>query len=167
MIKLLLITALSFSVASASSGGETDILQRSVNFTIFAFIIYYLLADKIKFYFTSRKSTIQDSLQNAQDALKASKKRLDEAESKIIEAKRLAGEIIDGAHKEAETLENKIDSEVEQEISKITAQFEERKAIETKKAKREIVKEFLTDVVKDDNTISKDDLVDLVLRKVA
>lgn len=32
----------------ASEGAETDIIQRTVNFVIFAGILWYLLAEKIK-----------------------------------------------------------------------------------------------------------------------
>ena len=82
-----------------TEGAETDIVQRTVNFIIFAGILWYLLADKIKAYFAGRTASIQAELDKVQDSLKASKDRIEEANKKLEEAKALATEIVDGAQK--------------------------------------------------------------------
>jgi len=53
-VKKLLLTLLALAPVALfanSDGAETDIIQRTVNFVIFAGILWYLLADKIKAFF--------------------------------------------------------------------------------------------------------------------
>lgn len=45
--------------AAGGTGEETDTVQRIVNFIIFAAIIYYLLAHRLKAYFAGRTASIQ------------------------------------------------------------------------------------------------------------
>ena len=49
---------------------ETDIIQRTVNFLIFAGIVYYLIAEPVKAYFTGRTQGIADELEKVQNRLK-------------------------------------------------------------------------------------------------
>ena len=58
---LLLGLALAPMALFAQEGAETDydIVQRTVNFIIFAGILWYLLADKIKAFFADRTLSIQ------------------------------------------------------------------------------------------------------------
>ena len=66
-----------------SQGAETDIVQRTVNFLIFAGILWYLLADKIKAFFAERSLSIQAELDKVQDTLKASQDKVTDAQKKI------------------------------------------------------------------------------------
>ena len=67
---------------------ETDIVQRTVNFIIFAGILWYLLADKIKAFFAERSLSIQSELDKVQDTLKASQEKVKDAQKKLEEAKK-------------------------------------------------------------------------------
>ena len=86
---LLLGLALAPVAIFASEGAvETDIVQRTVNFIIFAAILWYLLADKIKAFFASRTLGIQAELDKVQDTLKASQDKVADAQKKLVDAKK-------------------------------------------------------------------------------
>ena len=67
---------------------ETDIVQRTVNFIIFAGILWYILADKIKAFFAERSLSIQAELDKEQDTLKASQEKIKNAQKKISGSKK-------------------------------------------------------------------------------
>lgn len=50
LVKVASVTLLASAALFASEGshGQTDIIPRAVNFLIFAALVYYLLADKVK-----------------------------------------------------------------------------------------------------------------------
>lgn len=72
-----------------SQGAETDIVQRTVNFLIFAGILWYLLADKIKAFFAERSLSIQAELDKVQDTLKASQDKVTDAQKNWQKLKKL------------------------------------------------------------------------------
>ncbi|RXK08774.1 F0F1 ATP synthase subunit B, partial [Halarcobacter bivalviorum] len=76
----------------ASEGAETnyDIVQRTVNFVIFAAILWYLLAHRIKAFFSNRTLSIQAELDKVQDTKRASEEKKQEAIKKSEDAKRIA-----------------------------------------------------------------------------
>lgn len=90
-ILLLGLVALAPVALFASEGAETnyDIVQRTVNFIIFAAILWYLLADKIKAFLANRTLSIQSELDKVQETLKASQDKVADAQKKLEEAKNL------------------------------------------------------------------------------
>lgn len=154
--------------AFASDGSETDFLQRTVNFIIFAAIVYYLLADKIKAAFAERSQSIQAELDKVQDTLKESEQKVENAKAELENAKRLAREIIDGANADIESIKNQIAQSVEQDIANMQKHFDEKVEVETRKAKKEVVAEILEELLNSDTaSLSQDELANIVLRKVA
>lgn len=152
----------------ASEGAETDIIQRTVNFVIFAGILWYLLAEKIKAFFANRSLGIQAELDKVQDTLKESQAKVDEATLKLEEAKKLAVEIVSGANAEIDSIKSKIAQAVDNEIAHLNKNFDEKIKIETKKAKKEIVQSVLEELLSSDNIgVSQDELANIVLKKVA
>ncbi|XPV83471.1 MAG: hypothetical protein ACNI22_06335 [Halarcobacter sp.] len=93
--------------ASAEGAEKTDIVQRTVNFVIFAGILWYLLADKFKAFFADRTASIQAELDKVQDTLKASQDKVDDAANKLEEAKKLAAEIVEGAKADIDSVKEK------------------------------------------------------------
>ena len=75
--------------AKRRCGRNYDIVQRTVNFIIFAGILWYLLADKIKAFFADRTLSIQAELDKVQDTLKASQDKVSRCTKKLEEAKNL------------------------------------------------------------------------------
>lgn len=152
----------------ASEGTETDILQRTVNFIIFAAILYYLLADKIKVFFASRTESIQAELDKVQDTLKASEAKVDDASAKLAEAKKLAQEIVEVASSEVDSVKAKVLASVENDIVHLQKHFDEKIEVETRKAKDEVVAEILEELLSSENLdITQDELAAIVLKKVA
>lgn len=164
MKKLLFIVIGTFLFAS--EGVETDIVARIINFLIFAAILWYLVADKVVSFFRERKEKIAKKFQEVEERLKETKEQKEMLKAKLEEAKVKANEIIEDSKKEAELIYNNIIKEAKEEVELYKKHFEEFKEIEIKKAKKEAVKEFLEDVLKDVH-ITSEDAAKIVLKKVA
>jgi len=164
MKKLLFIVIGTFLFAS--EGVETDIVARVINFLIFAAILWYLVADKVVSFFRERKEKIAKKFQEVEEKLKETKEQKEMLKAKLEEAKVKANEIIEDSKKEAELIYNNIIKEAKEEVELYKKHFEEFKEIEIKKAKKEAVKEFLEDVLKDVH-ITSEDAAKIVLKKVA
>jgi F-type H+-transporting ATPase subunit b len=170
-VNKLLITLLALAPVALfanSNGAETDIIQRTVNFVIFAAILWYLLADKIKAFFANRTLEIQSELDKVQDTLKASQSKVDEAAAKLDDARRLAAETVELAKSEVSALKQKVANAVDHEIAQLNKNFDDRIEVETRKVQRQVVEEILEELLKSDNiSLSQDELVNIVLKKVA
>lgn len=147
---------------------ETDILERTVNFLIFISIIYYLLADKLKSYFTERTGSIQSELDKVQDMLKASETKVAEAKQEVENAKKIASELVESAQNDIEIIKSKVEKSVEQEIAYLSKSFDEKTALEAKRVKREVVESVLNQLLSEDSIdLSQKDISDIILKKVA
>jgi F-type H+-transporting ATPase subunit b len=147
---------------------HTDIVERSVNFFIFAAILYYLLADKMKTFFGDRTKSIQAELDKAQEMIKESQKRVDDAKKEVEKSKAIAEELIASANGDIESIKSKINDSVEQEIKVLGKVSIDKQEIETREVKREVVQNVLDQLLSDDNiALSQDDLANIILKKVA
>ncbi len=165
---LLLLLALSPLALLASEGGETDILQRTVNFVIFVAILYYLLADKAKAFFADRTAGIQAQLDKVQDTLKASKQKVEDAQKSLEESRVLASTIIEEANENITSIKDQVAAGVESDIAQLEKSFEDKIENETRKVKNQVVEELLNELLKSENMpLSQDDLANIVLKKVA
>ncbi|WP_151950288.1 F0F1 ATP synthase subunit B [Aliarcobacter butzleri] len=166
---LLLGLALAPVALFASQGAvETDIVQRTVNFIIFAAILWYLLADKIKAFFANRTLSIQAELDKVQETLKASQDRVTDAQKKLEEARKLAAEIIESAKTDIDSVKQKVTTAVDADITNLNRNLEEMMKIETSKAKKQVVAEVLEELLSSENIkLTQQELVDVVLKKVA
>ena len=102
MIKLLIAMIMVSTYALASGGaesGSTDIVQRTVNFLIFAGILYYLLAEPIKNYFSGRIKGIADDLEKVQQKLLEAKESKKVAQKKLADAKKFATDLMETSKK--------------------------------------------------------------------
>ena len=157
-------------LANSSSHAEvqTDILQRTVNFLIFIAIIYYLLADKLKAYFTDRTLSIRGELDKVQDMVKASEKKAADAKAELENAKKIAQELVETANGDIESIKTKIEASVKQEIENLSKSFDEKSELERRKMKKEVVQSVLEQLLSDDNiALSNNDLAKVILKKVA
>ena len=147
---------------------ETDIVQRTVNFIIFAGILWYILADKIKAFFAERSLSIQAELDKVQDTLKASKEKVKDAQKKLEEAKKIAAEIIEGAKADIDSVKEKVATAVDSDIANLNKNLDEMMKVETSKAKKEVVNEVLEELLSSENIkLTQNELVNIVLKKVA
>ncbi len=170
MKKLLLLglTLSPLALFANSDGAETDIIQRTVNFIIFAGILWYLLADKIKAFFAQRSLDIQAELDKVQDTLKASKDKVDNAAASLDEAKKISIEIVQDAKADISSVKAKIEETVDNDIVNLGKNFDAKIEVETRKAKKEVVSEILNELLKSENiALSQEELANIVLKKVA
>ncbi|AXX87759.1 ATP synthase, F0 complex, b subunit [Malaciobacter marinus] len=168
---LLLGLALSpIALLASGEGAETDydIIQRTVNFIIFAGILWYLLADKIKAFFADRSLSVQAELDKVQDTLKASQSKIDSANKQLEEAKVLAAEIVENAKTDVDSIKQKVAATVDAEIAQLEKNFDEKINIEVRKAKKEVVAEVLEELFNSgDVELTQEELSNIVLKKVA
>ena len=165
---LFVVLALSPLALFANENAGTDIIPRVVNFTIFAAIVYFLLADKLKTFFAERTKGIQKELDDVQKALEESKKKVQDAKTELEKAEQLAIELISDAKKDIENIKEKISIGFDVEVNNLSKSFDEKLLLETRKAKSLIVDEILNELLSNENmSISQDDLVNIILKKVA
>jgi F-type H+-transporting ATPase subunit b len=150
------------------TGRTTDFIPRAFNFLLFAGILYYLLANVIRSYFVGRRESIAGQLSEIEAKLQASKAEKKAAEARIEEHKIKAEEIMETAGKEAQILASKISENSKQELEMMQKQYDEKIALEERKAARETIKEVLeANISADDIQIDQNKVIDLVSGKVA
>jgi len=156
------------SLFASDNGAGTDILERTVNFLIFAAILYYLLSDKLKAFFVGRTRSIQSELDKVQDILRESDKKLTDAKQEVEDAKKVASELVSIATSEVDAIKTKIEVAVEQEITFLEKSFDDKTELETRKVKKEVVENVLNQLLTNDNiALSQKDLANIILKKVA
>jgi len=147
---------------------QTDIVPRTVNFLIFIAIIYYLLADKLKAYFDERSQSIQTQLDEVQRKLEESKRKMELAKAEVENAKSIASELVKDSMADVSSIKNKIAKSYENEMTTLLKSYNDKIELETRRAKKEVVAEILDELLNDSNiTITKDNLQNIILRKVA
>jgi F-type H+-transporting ATPase subunit b len=147
----------------ASESGGTDIIPRTINFLIFAAILWYLVGDKVKEFFTNRKEEIAKRFQDVERKLKESKALKEEMQIQLNESKKISEDIIATAKKEAEIIKEKIAKELEEELKLLDKHFEDFKESEIKKSKEEVLRKFLAEVLKDIH-ITSDEAAKIILK---
>lgn len=168
LVFMLLIST--YALASSGHGGvaETDIVQRTVNFAIFAALIWYLVAEPVKNYFASRSQGIADELQKVQDKLNETIALKKEALAKITEAEKFAETLAISSKKENKILNDTIMANCEAELETMTKQNKSKMNFEQRSMTRTLVEEILLDVLsQSDSGLGKDELINVILKKVA
>jgi F-type H+-transporting ATPase subunit b len=164
MRKLFLVALMSGALfASEAAAGGTDIVARTINFLIFVAILWYLVGNKVIAFFQNRKERIANQFQEIENKLKEAKLKKEALKAKLEEAKIKAAEIIEDAEKEGEHIYASILEDMKAELELLEKHFEEAKVAEIRKAKREAIKAFLEDVLKDVH-LSSEDAAKLVLK---
>jgi len=150
------------------TGRETDYWPRVINFTIFASIIYYLMANPIKEYFSGRSEGIANQLNEIEAKLQAAKDEQKVAQERLDESTQKASDIVDDAKKEAEILVSKIATACDSELEVMEKQLQEQISLEERKAVREAIDEILNENISaSDIAVSESKVVDVISKKVA
>lgn len=165
---LLLLAPIALFASGGEGGGSTDIIPRTINFLIFAAIMYYYVADAAKEWYLGRKNEIATKLDSIQVKLKESNSKKEIALAKVEEAKANARALVETAKKEAVLLSEKVAQEAEAEIEGLEKAFEDRVTIERRKMQRVIVCEILDEMFKEGSiSLDNDEIVKIVTKKVA
>ncbi|MDF1880511.1 F0F1 ATP synthase subunit B [Sulfurimonas sp. MAG313] len=152
----------------AAAEVESDIVQRTVNFLIFAGIVYYLIAEPVKAFFTGRTQGIADELEKVQDRLKESKAAKEAANATIDDAKVLAEEIMNSCKKENVIINEKMASQLTFDLNNLEKQQDDLMGLEKRQMVRDLVENVLSDALtQDDSVLDKNVFADIILKKVA
>jgi len=150
------------------TGRENDFWPRVVNFTIFAALLYYLVANPIKNFFKDRSAGIAAQLSEIEEKLQAAKDEKKEAEARLEASEKKAEEILVDAQAEAVLLAEKIAVANENELKQLEKQLEEKMSLEERKSARDTIDEVLSEnITADDINIDVNKVVDIIAKKVA
>jgi len=167
VVTLLMVAGVAFASGGAEGAG-TDIVQRTVNFLIFAGILYYLLAEPVKGYFGGRSKSIAAELDKVQEKLRESKQARESAELKIDEAKKFAEELMVTAKKENKILNERIMQQCESDLANIAKQSAALMELEQRKMVREVVDTIMEDVLAAESAgFDKETMAKIIMKKVA
>lgn len=162
-----LIILLSPLALFAGEGG-TDIIPRTINFLIFAAILYRFVAAPLKNFFKGRRDEIVTTLKSIQEKVEESKKAKAEAQKKLEDSKILAKTLIEDAKKEAKLIVDKIENDTKNELELLEKYHEERKNIERRKMVKAVVSDTISSLFdRDIETFDNSELVNIVMKKVA
>lgn len=165
MLKILLLLS---PLALFAGEGGTDIIPRTINFLIFAAILYRYIATPIKNFFKGRADEIVTTLKSIQEKVEESKKAKEEALKKLEESKILAKTIVEDAKKEAELIVSKIENDTKNELELLEKYNHEREEIERRKMIKAVVADTVNSLfAKDIQTFDNSELVNIVMKKVA
>jgi F-type H+-transporting ATPase subunit b len=151
--------------SGAVSISDTDFIPRLINFVIFAGILWYLLADKVKEFYANRRDAIATAFSQIEEQLKKSREEVEALKEEVEIAREKAEEIKADAKKEAEVIKAKIIETAKNEASFLNKQLEEYKQYEESKMKREVVENYLNNLVKDIH-LSSEEVANIVTKKV-
>ena len=166
-IKLLALFLLASSSLFASDV-ETDVIQRTVNFLIFAGLSWYLFAGFIKNFFGQRSSSIAASFERAQDKAKQAKAAKEEASKELEDAKRRAIEIVESSKEEAILLVRKIKERKDDEIKMLNKLKDESKLVMENRMIRSVVAQTMGDILDSDELLAdQSGVVQNIIKKVA
>jgi F-type H+-transporting ATPase subunit b len=170
MSRILIIMLMISTYALASNGehSATDIVQRTVNFLLFAGLVWYLVAEPAKNYFASRSQGIADELQKVQEKLKETIAKKKEALDKISDAEKFKAELEISSKKENKIINDNIMTQCDTELENIAKQNVSLMDFEQRKMVRNVVEEILEEVLtQSSDSFDKKAMANVILKKVA
>ncbi len=170
MSKILIIMLMISTYALASNGEQSgsDIVQRTVNFLLFAGLVWYLIAEPVKNYFASRSQGIADELQKVQEKLKETIAKKKEALDKISDAEKFKAELEISSKKENKIINDNIMTQCDSDLENIVKQNISLMEFEQRKMVRNVVAEILEEVLtQSSDSFDKEAMAKVILKKVA
>ncbi|MDR1912346.1 MAG: hypothetical protein LBQ52_08400 [Helicobacteraceae bacterium] len=165
MIKILLFVGVA-TIAFAEEG-EVDIMWRSINFVIFAALVYWLLAGFIKKFFGDRVKSIVTAFERAQDKAKEARAKREKAEAALEEARATAQSAIKFANEEAIAIGERLAAKTEEEIKILHKLKDENKIVAENKMIRAVVASAMGEILSAEEILNDQDAVIETLRKRA
>ena len=167
-ILVIMLMLSTYALASNAEHTGTDIVQRTVNFLLFAGLVWYLVAEPVKSFFAGRSQAIADELQKVQDRLNESISLKKEALSKISDAEKFVEELKVVAKKENKILNDGIMTQCNAELETLGKQQVSLMEFEQRKMIRLVVEETLNDVLNQSSEkFDKEAMANVILKKVA
>ena len=167
----ILVLVLSISTLALASDAEhagTDIVQRTVNFVLFAGLVWYLVAEPVKNFFNARSQGIADELKKVQDKLNESISLKNEALAKVSEAEKFAEELAVATQKENKIISDNIMSQCDTDLISLDKQHNSLCEFEQRKMVKNVVDGVLNDVLSQSaDSFDKESMANVILKKVA
>ena len=157
-----------YAFASGAEHGQTDIVQRTVNFLLFAGLVWYLVAEPAKNYFAARSQNISDELKKVQDRLDESVASKKEALAKIADAKKFAEDLATASKKENKILNDKIMSQCDFDLESLSKQATSSRDFEQRNMVRAVVEGVIKETLaQSSESFDKEAMANVILKKVA
>ena len=167
-ILVLMLMISTYALASEHEHTGTDIVQRTVNFLLFAGLVWYLIGEPVKNFFASRSQAIADELKKVQDRLNESIALKKEALAQISEAEKFAQELAATTKKENKILNDTIVAQAESDIAAMVKKFALKKEFEEKKMVRSVVEDVIKETLKQSgDSFDRKTMANIILKKVA
>lgn len=166
-ILLLLLTVSTYALASSGEAG-TDIVQRTVNFLLFAGLIWYFVAEPAKAYFSGRSQGIADELQKVKDRLNESDNLKKEAHAKVVEADKFVKDLVESSKKEYKIINDNIIAQCEVDLENLTSQQKSVMDFEQRKMVRSVIEDTVSSLLADaSGDFDQEAMANVILKKVA
>ena len=167
-ILVLMLSISTIALASNAEHGGTDIVQRTVNFLLFAGLIWYLIAEPVKSYFTSRSQGIADELKKVQEKLNETITLKKDALAKISEAEKFAEELAVSSKKENKIINDNMMVQCDAELETLTKQQASASDFAQRKMVRSVVEDIIDEVLtQSGDSFDKEAMANVILKKVA
>ena len=167
-ILVLILMISTYAFASEAGHGETDIVQRTVNFLLFAGLVWYLVGEPAKAFFASRSQAIADELKKVQDKLNESVALKKEALTKITDAEKFAADLAVSSKKENKILNDNIMTQCELDLETLTKQGSSSRDYAQRKMVRGVVESVITETLaQSSGDFDKEAMANVILKKVA
>jgi len=167
-ILVLMLTISTYALASEAGHGETDIVQRTVNFLLFAGLVWYLVGEPVKNFFASRSQGIADELKKVQERMNESIALKKNAEAEIEKAEKFAEELVVSSKKENKIINDSIMSQCELDLETLSKQANSSKDFAQRKMVRSVVENVLKETLSQSSgDFDKEAMANVILKKVA
>ena len=167
-ILVLILMISTYAFASEAGHGGTDIVQRTVNFLLFAGLVWYLVGEPAKNYFASRSQSIADELKKVQDRLDESVALKKEALAKISTAEKFAEELVVTSKKENKIINDNIMTQCDLDLETLTKQSASTREFAQRKMVRNVVEDVLKETLaQSSENFDKEAMANVILKKVA
>jgi len=167
-ILVLMLTISTYALASEAGHGETDIVQRTVNFLLFAGLVWYLVGEPVKNFFASRSQGIADDLKKVQERLNESIALKKDAEAEILKAEKFAEELATISKKENKIINDNIMAQCELDLETLSKQSNASKELAQRKMVRSVVEDVLKETLSQSSgDFDKEAMANVILKKVA
>jgi len=167
-ILVIMLMISTYALASEAEHGSTDIVQRAVNFALFAGLVWYLVAEPAKNYFASRSQAIADDLSRVQDKLNESISLKKEALEKISEAEKFAEGLLKSSKKENKIINDNIMVQCDSDLKAVVVQHTSLMQFEQRKMVRDVVEAIVTETLaQSSENFDKKAMANVLLKKVA
>ena len=168
LVFMLMISTYALASGGSAEGASTDIVQRTVNFVLFAGLVWYLVAEPVKNYFVSRSQAIADELKKVQEKLNETIALKKEALSKISDAEKYAEKLTASSKKENKIINDNMMAQCEVELETLSKHHATLKEFEQRKMVRNVVKDVLNQVLtQSSNDFDIEAMANVILKKVA